>query len=84
MQKILSKVVTLVTCLDSEEVCDTNQLCSGLCLGLEGVIHVVRELFNEHCNLGWGLLLNDATNAFNSVNRVAALEYFGLVALDFV
>ena len=41
--------------------------------GLEGSVHAVRELFDEYCNLGWGVLLVDATNAFNSVNRVAAL-----------
>ena len=36
-------------------------------------MYAVRELFDKHCNFGWGLLLVDATNAFNSVNRVAAL-----------
>ena len=67
------KTVALVTRSDLEEVCGVEQLCSGLRSGLEGGIHAIRELFNEHCNLGWGLLLVDATNAFNSVNRVAAL-----------
>ena len=73
LQRILGKAVALVTCADLEEVCGIDQLCSGLCSGLEGSVHAVHELFDEHCNLGWGLLLVDATNAFNSVNRVAAL-----------
>ena len=63
----------MVTPSDLEEVCATDQLCSGLCSGLEGAIHAVCELFDDHCNLGWGLLLVDVTNAFNSVNRVTAL-----------
>ena len=70
LQRILGKVVALVTSSDFEEVCGTYQLCSGLHSGLEGAIHAVRELFDDHCNLDWGLLLVDATNAFNSVNRV--------------
>ena len=56
-----------------EEVCGIDQLCSGLRLGSEGSIHAVCELFDEHYNLGWGLLLVDANKAFNSVNSVAAL-----------
>ena len=73
LQTILGKTVALVTLADLEEVYGIDQLCFGLYSGLEESIHAVRELFDEHCNLGWGLLLVDATNAFNSVNRVAAL-----------
>ena len=73
LRRILGKTVALVTRANLEEVCGIDQLCSGLRSGLEGSVHAVRELFNEHCNLGWGVLLVDATNAFNSVNRVAAL-----------
>ena len=62
-----------MTRADLEEVCGIDQLCSGLRSGLEGAVHAVRELFDEHCNLGWDLLLVDVTNAFNSVNRVVAL-----------
>ena len=48
-------------------------LCSGLWTGMEGAIHAVRELFDLHNGEGWGVLLVDARNAFNSVNRMAAL-----------
>ena len=61
--------MALVTRSDLEEVCGVDQLCSGLRSGLDGAIHAVCELFNEHCR---GLLFVDATNVFNSVNRVAA------------
>ena len=73
LQRILCKVVAMATCADLEDVCSADQLCSGLQAGMEGAIHAVHELFDMHCDDGWGLLLVDARNAFNSVNRVAAL-----------
>ena len=46
---------------------------SGLRAGMEGAVHAVKELFDLNYDAGWGLLLVDAKNAFNSLNRVAAL-----------
>ena len=40
---------------------------------MEGAIHAVCESFDLHSDDGWGVLLVDARNAFNSVNRVATL-----------
>ena len=73
LRRVLGKVVALVTRADLEEVCGTYQLCSGLRAGVEGAIQAVKELFDLICDAGWGLLLVDAKNSFNSLNRVAAL-----------
>ena len=73
LRRILCKVIALATWTDLEDVCGVAQLCSGLRAGMEGVIHAVRELFDLYSDDGWGVLLVDARNAFNSVNCVAAL-----------
>ena len=72
-RRILGKVMALATGMDVEEVCKVDQLCSGLKAGIEGAVHAMRDLFHEKVGTGWGLLLVDAKNAFNSVNREAAL-----------
>jgi hypothetical protein len=59
--------------MDVEAECGTAQLCSGVSAGIEGAVHAMSDLFNENSGNGWGTLLVDASNAFNSVNRVAAL-----------
>ena len=63
----------MVTSMDLEELCGVDQLCTGLKAGVEGAIHAMRELYNEKSGLGYGLLLVDARNAFNSFSRVAVL-----------
>ena len=72
-RRILSKVMAAATSADVEELCGTNQLCSGLKAGIEGAVHAMNDLFEESSGEGWGLLFVDASNAFNSVSRVAAL-----------
>ena len=70
LRRILSKVVCLITRTDAEEVCGSSQLCAGVPCSIEGAIHSARDMFNSH---DWGLLMVDARNAFNSLNRSSLL-----------
>ena len=39
---------------DLEDACGTSQRCGGICSGIEGAIHTLHDLFNEHQEEGWG------------------------------
>jgi hypothetical protein len=73
LRRILGKCLVLATGKDVEEVCNAEQLCTGVQAGIEGAIHAMRDLFDQNANDGWGMLLVDASNAFNSINRATAL-----------
>ena len=47
------------------------QLCAGQIVGIEAAIHAVRPTFE--CEGTQGVLLVDASNAFNALNRSTAL-----------
>ena len=40
---------------------------------MEGAVHALNGLFNEYNEDGWGVLMVDASNAFNNINRLAIL-----------
>ena len=73
LRRVMAKAVMMVAGGDVREVCGSDQLCSGLEAGIEAAIHALCDLFDEHKGTGWGVLLVDASNAFNSLNRKAAL-----------
>ena len=75
LRRIVGKVLCLTTRVDAELACGTDQLCGGVKGGIEGAVHAMNDLFALHSNsaTGWGVLLVDASNAFNTINRVALL-----------
>ena len=75
LRRVIGKAVCMATRLDAALVCGSDQLCAGLQMGIEGAIHGMNEMFSTHQDQdsGWGVLLVDAANAFNSLNRAAML-----------
>ena len=71
LRRIMGKCVTKVTKPDVIDASGSLQVCAGHKSGSEAAIHAMRELF-EHDNSD-AVLLIDASNAFNSLNRAAAL-----------
>ena len=68
----MGKCVTKVTKSDVIDASGSLQVCAGHKGGSEAAIHAMQELF-EHDNSD-AVLLIDASNAFNSLNRAAALH----------
>ena len=73
LRRILGKVVCSMTRFDLSDSCNISQLCGGVRCGIEAAVHTVSDLFKEHEEDGWGVLMIDASNAFNRINRQAAL-----------
>ena len=73
LRRILGKVMILITGVVVADVCGVDQLCSGLKAGLKGAVHGLCELYEKKSRDSFGILLVDARNAFNSVNRATAL-----------
>ena len=53
------------TKIDLEETCSTDQSACRLKAGVEGAIHVLSDVFDDNKENGCGMLLMDASNAFN-------------------
>ena len=78
-RRIVSKAILHVIRDDIQEVTGFIQLCAGQRTGIEAVIHATRLRFSSEETEG--VLLVDASNAFNSLNRQAALHNIRSCAL---
>ena len=73
LRRLLGKAVADLTGDDLVYAFGSEQLAGGVSCGIEGSIHGLRELFEKKSSNGFGLLLLDAKNAFNSINRNSTL-----------
>ena len=71
-RRIISKAVLSVAKGDLQDSAGSLQLCAGQISGIETAVHAMKETFlNDETE---AVLLVDASNAFNSLNREAALH----------
>ena len=73
-RRIIGKTIAAVLKNDIMDAAGATQLCAGQRSGIEAAIHAI-ELFERDSSDA--LLLVDATNAFNSLNRATALHTSG-------
>ena len=68
---IIAKAVLHVVKQDVIDAADCLQLCAGQCAGCEVAVPAIREIFADEGTEG--ILLVDASNTFNFLNRHAVL-----------
>ena len=71
-RRIIAKSVSEVLRHNIQKATGTLQTCFGIEAGIECAIHAMRETFEMETSEG--MLLVDATNAFNNLNREAVLH----------
>ena len=71
-RRIIAKAILNIIRQDVQEAAGSVQLCAGQISGIEAVVHAVRTLLQS--DETEALLLVDASNAFNSLNRQTALH----------
>ena len=72
LRRIMAKCVMKILKQDVTDASGSLQVCAGLKCGSEAAIHAMRKMFEADDNDA--ILLIDASNAFNSLNRSAALH----------
>ena len=66
LRRIIGKAIMKIVGPDIQSVVGTSQLCAGQKSGCEVAVHLMQRLYEGDIE---GVLLVDATNAFNSLNR---------------
>ena len=70
-RRIIAKAALSILRDDIQKAASSHQLCAGQIAGVEAAVHKVRSSFLQEDNEA--ILLADASNAFNSLNRMVAL-----------
>ena len=70
--RVVAKAILQVVGKDVEEACGFLQKCSGLPAGMQAAVQAMQQMFEDKSVEG--ILLVDAKNTFNNLNREAALH----------
>ena len=71
-RRIISKSILKVICQDIQSAAGPLQSCAGHEAGCEAAVHAMKEI--QELDETEAILLVDAENAFNTINRQAALH----------
>ena len=72
LRRIIGKLIMDVTKEDIKEAVGNLQVCAGQQAGCEAAIHAMKEMYDDPaCE---AVMLVDATNAFNTLNRKATIH----------
>ena len=81
LRRIIGKCIGWVLKTDIQEAAGPLQMATGLQSGAEAAIHAMKEIY-EHEDTE-AVILVDASNAFNSLNRSAALHNIQIICPQF-
>ena len=76
-RRTIAKAILRIVGEDVEATAGPLQLCAGQDGGCEAAVHAMRRIFQDQDTEA--ALLVDATNAFNSINRKAALHNINII-----
>ena len=71
-RRIIAKAILTTLQFDIKDAVSLYQLCAGHTAGVEAAVHTVQELFSDQ--ITEAVLMVNAKNAFNSLNRITALH----------
>jgi len=77
LRRLIAKLILHVTKANIMSSAGSLQLCAGQEAGAEAAVHAMRRIFDDDDTDG--ILLVDASNAFNSINRQAMLHNVNLL-----
>jgi hypothetical protein len=73
-RQAIAKCIFKVAGKEAKETCGIDQLCAGLESGIEGGIHAMSHMWEQHkMEEDWGFLLIDASNVFNEQKQTGML-----------
>ena len=77
LRRIIGKCVMDIAKEDVQKAVENLQVCAGQHAGAEAAIHAMRKLYDDKdCE---AVLLVDASNAFNTLNREAMMHNIGIL-----